>query len=112
MVVISEPAAGTMLANFRAGVPLAEVQLRLQVLNGTGIVGAAGEMSRTLESSGFNVESIGDAETSEYATTVVIVPEANGNGARIVSALGFGVVEVGVVDNGYDAVVITGADAP
>jgi LCP family protein required for cell wall assembly len=112
VVVISEPAAGTMLANFRAGVPLAEVQLHLQVLNGTGIVGAAGEMSRTLESSGFNVESIGDAETSGYSTTVVIVPDANGNGARIVSALGFGVVEVGVVDNGYDAVVITGADAP
>ena len=30
----------------------------------------------------------------------------------IVAALGFGVVQVGTVDNGYDAVVIVGADAP
>ena len=112
VVLVSEPDAGTMLANFRAGVPLAEKQLRLLVLNGTGVVGAAGEMSRTLENNGFIVGSIGDAETSGYAKTVVIIPDTNSDGERIVNALGFGVVQVGIVDNGYDAVVITGADAP
>lgn len=112
VVLIKEPEAGAMLANFRAGVPLVSQQLRLQVLNGSGVVGAAGDMSRTLESSGFVVESIGDAETSGYTQTVILIPEGSSNGERIVSALGFGVVQVGAVDNGYDAVVITGADAP
>ena len=111
VVLISEPEAGAMLANFRAGLPLAEQQLRIQVLNGSGVTGAAGEMSRTLESDGFSVESIGDADTTGYSQTVIIVPEGSTDGDRIASALGFGVVQVGIVDNGYDAVVITGADA-
>ena len=111
VVVIKEPEAGAMLANFRVGAPLASQQLRLQVLNGNGIVGAAGKVSRALESNGFTVESIGDAEAATYSQTVVLVPQGSFNGNRIVAALGFGVVQVGIVDNGYDAVVITGADA-
>ena len=79
--------------------------------NGNGIVGAAGKVSRGLESNGFTVGSIGDAKAASYSQTVVLVPEGSFNGDRIVAALGFGVVQVGIVDNGYDAVVITGADA-
>ena len=111
VVVIREPDAGAMLANFRAGAPLAEQQLRLQVLNGNGVIGAAREMSQTLESNGFSVESFGDAETSVYEKTVIVVPAGSTNGDRILAAIGFGVVQVGTVDNGYDAVIIIGADA-
>ena len=100
-----------MLANFRSGVLLTEQPLRLQVLNGNGVGGSAGEMSQTLEGMGFSVESIGNAETKDYQFTTIIVPEGSAHGDTILNALGFGVVQVGIVDNGYDAVVITGADA-
>lgn len=74
--------------------------------------GAAGKMSETLQASGFTVESVGNAETRDYELTTVVVPVGSSNGGVIVSELGFGVVEFGDVDNGYDAVVIVGADAP
>jgi LCP family protein required for cell wall assembly len=106
-----EPEAGTMLANFRAGNPFASQPLRIEVLNGNGHAGAAGEMSRTLESHGFDVGSIGNAESDAYSVTTVIVPEGSADGASVISALGFGVVEYGTVDNRYDAVVIVGSDA-
>ena len=58
------------------------------------------------------MESIGNAETRDYELTTIVVPVGSSNGGVIVSELGFGVVEFGDVDNGYDAVVIVGADAP
>jgi len=106
-----EPDAGNMLANFRGGNPFATQPLRVEVLNGNGTEGAAGEMSRRLESLGFEVDSIGNAGASDYSETTVIVPEGSADGATITSALGFGVVEFGTVDNGLDAVVIVGSDA-
>lgn len=109
--IASEPDASNMLANFKAGNSFADQPLRVEVLNGNGVAGAAGDMSQRLESLGFAVESIGNAEASTYDETTVIVPEGSPDGAVITSALGFGVVEHGIVDNGYDAVVIVGSDA-
>jgi hypothetical protein len=60
---------------------------------------------------GFQVVSIGNAGTDNYAQTTVIVPDGSDNGELIIGALGFGVVQFGSVDNGYDAVVIVGSDA-
>ncbi len=111
VVVIKEPEAGTMLANFRAGRAMAEQPIRLQVLNGNGVSGSAAAMSGTLEASGFRIVAIGDAPRDDYERTTIIVPPGDGNGQRILDALGFGVVQVGSVDNVYDAVVIVGADA-
>lgn len=112
VLIADEPDASAVLANFRAGTVFSSQPLRVQVLNGNGVKGSAGDMSRTLESMGFLVESVGDADTGNYAQTIVLVPDGSGNGEIIVDALGFGVVQVGSVDNGYDAVVIVGADAP
>jgi LCP family protein required for cell wall assembly len=109
--VAKEPEAGAMLANFRAGNTLASQPLRLEVLNGNGTAGAAGDMSARLESLGFQVQSIGNADRSDYEQTTVIVPEGSDDGATITAALGFGVVRFDTVDNGYDAVVIVGSDA-
>ena len=109
--IAQQPEANAMLANFRAGRALAEQPIRVEVLNGNGTAGAAGEMSGRLESLGFDVEAIGNAERSDYARTTVIVPEGSEDGETITSALGFGVVEFGSVDNGYDAVVVVGSDA-
>jgi hypothetical protein len=86
--------------------------LRIQVLNGNGVSGAAGKMSATLEEAGFEVVSIGDADSKDFAETTIVVPEGSVAGNQIAAELGFGVVQVGTVDNGYDAVVIVGADAP
>ena len=112
VLIADEPDASAVLANFRAGTVFSSQPLRVQVLNGNGVKGSAGDMSRTLESMGFLVESVGDADTGNYAQTIVLVPDGSGNGEIIVDALGFGVVQVGSVDNGYDAVVIVGADVP
>ena len=112
VLIADEPDASAMLANFRAGVPFDEQPIRVEVLNGNGVSGSAGNMSRTLEEKGIQVMSIGDADATDYAQTTIVVPGDIADGEVIVAALGFGVVKVGTVDNGYDAVVIVGADAP
>jgi LCP family protein required for cell wall assembly len=111
VLLVQQPEAGAMLANFRAGRTLSGQPLRLQVLNGNGVGGAATDMSRKLEGEGFQIADIGDAATSDYEMTTVIVPEGSSNGETIVDSLGFGVVVIGSVGAGYDAVVIVGADA-
>lgn len=112
VLIADEPDASAMLINFRAGVALSEQPIRVEVLNGNGVKGAAGDMSRTLEAKGIQVLSVGDADAASYARTTIVVRDDIADGEAIVAALGFGVVEVGAVDNGYDAVVIVGADAP
>lgn len=109
--IAQQPEADEVLADFRSGDQVVSQPLHLEVLNGNGQTGAAGEMSETLQSHGFEVESIGNADSNSYAQTTVIVPEGSNAGDTIVSALGFGVVEFGSVDNEYDAVVIVGSDA-
>jgi LCP family protein required for cell wall assembly len=111
VLIMLQPDASTMLANFRAGQSLSAEVLTIQVLNGNGISGAAADLADRLESEGFVVADIGDAESSDYTTTTVIAPAGSDAGSRVVTALGFGRVETGSVDNGYDAVVIVGADA-
>lgn len=111
VVVAKEPEAGAMLANFRSGNALSSQPIRVAVLNGNGTSGAAGDMSRKLEALGFQVASIGNADSSTYEETTVIVPDGSPDGNEITGALGFGVVRFGTVDNGVDAVVIVGADA-
>jgi LCP family protein required for cell wall assembly len=109
--IAQQPEADTMLANFRSGKPFDDQPLQLRVLNGNGTAGAAGDMSQQLESLGFQVGDIGNADSNAYQQTTVVVPQGSEDGDTITAALGFGVVEFGVVDNGYDAVVIVGADA-
>jgi LCP family protein required for cell wall assembly len=109
--IAQQPEADAMLANFRSGKAFDDQPLQVRVLNGNGSAGAAGEMSDRLESLGFQVADIGNADSNSFQQTTVVVPEGSDDGETITAALGFGVVEFGVVDNGYDAVVIVGADA-
>ena len=111
VVVAVEPAASEMIANFKRGVMLSERPPRLQVLNGNGLAGAAGAVSRDLEVLGFQVISIGDAEDQNYQQTLVLVRQGSPLGTEVIEALGYGVVEFGDVDSQYDAVVIVGLDA-
>jgi LCP family protein required for cell wall assembly len=111
IVRADEPEASAMIDAFLAGTSVTLQPIRVQVLNGNGVSGAAGAMSATLEDAGFDIAGIGNAESRDYPETTVLVPEGSDAGERIVAELGFGVVQFGSVDNGYDAVVIVGADA-
>ncbi|MGH8873482.1 MAG: LCP family protein [Acidimicrobiia bacterium] len=112
VVRAAQPEASAMIDDFVSGaIAVATGPLRVQVLNGNGVSGAAGEMSERLAEAGFEIAAVGDAEEKDYATTTVLVPEGSNAGNQIVGQLGFGVVRFGAVDNGYDAIVIVGADA-
>jgi LCP family protein required for cell wall assembly len=110
VVYADEPAASDMLKNFGSGVPLAFQPLRIQVLNGNGQSGAAGDMARRLEALGYVVVSVGDADR-KYETTTVLVESGSLVGVEVIAALGFGEVANSSVDNSIDAVVIVGSDA-
>ncbi len=112
VVRASEPDATAMIEAFADGAVTVDMApIRVQVLNGNGVNGAAGAMSERLEEAGFEIASVGDAGEKDYATTTVVVRDGSSAGDRIVGQIGFGVVRFGAVDNGYDAVVIVGADA-
>ena len=112
VVVRQEPEATQVLADFQSGASAeSAVPLRLRVLNGNGVSGSAAAMSDILQEKGFEVVALGNAERKDFQVTMVLVPEGSNAGDRIVSALGYGTVQVGEVDAGYDAVVIVGSDA-
>ena len=108
-----EPEAEQMLAAFRAGRSMVanEDQMRITVLNGNGIEGSAGAWSEFLQSAGFDVRSVGDAERKNFqVTTILVRPQDVQRGSQITEALGFGVVEVGTVSENLDALVVLGSD--
>jgi LCP family protein required for cell wall assembly len=109
-----EPEATEILEAFRAGQNLVSNgdTMTITVLNGNGIEGSAGDWGEYLETAGFDVASVGDAERKNFETTTILVrPEDIQRGSQISEALGFGVVEVGTVADGVDALVVMGADA-
>jgi LCP family protein required for cell wall assembly len=112
VVRADEPEASGAIEGFLTGiVPLDPGPIRVQVLNGNGVDGAAGEMSDRLAQAGYEIADVGNAEQRDYKVTTVLVPTGSAAGAGIIGQLGFGVVRYGTVDNDYDAVVIVGSDA-
>lgn len=110
VVYRDDPAAQTVIDNFKAGRPFADQPTRIQVLNGNGVAGAAGDMARRLELEGFDVVDLGDAP-QRYDTTTILAHQGTTFGNEVRSALGFGEVVASDVDNRYDVVVIVGSDA-
>ena len=107
-----EPEASATIEGFLTGImTIDQGPLRVQVLNGNGVNGAAGDMSDRLADAGYEIAGIGNADERDYSITTVLVPQGSHAGEEIIGQLGFGVVRYGAVDNGYDAVVIVGADA-
>jgi LCP family protein required for cell wall assembly len=108
-----EPEASAVLSAFQAGRALLDngELMRIIVLNGNGIEGSAGDWGGFLESRGFEIASVGDAERKNFDTTTILVrPEDVQRGGDISKALGFGIVEVGTVGQEVDALVVLGAD--
>ncbi len=110
-----EPAAGAILAAFKSGEPigvLAEGPVRVQVLNGNGVPGAASRWAGELSDPRFVVVDIGDAESDTFATTVLLAgPDGVAYATLVADQLGFGEIRPGTVPDGVDVIVIVGADA-
>ena len=115
VVLVSQPEADQVLARLRAGESMLNVdpsELSVRVLNGNGVSGSAGAMADKLETMGYSVLGVGDAERKNFASTTVLVrPDTQAFGEMIVDQLGFGVVQVGSIDPSIGALVITGTDA-
>ena len=110
-----EPAAGSVLAAFRTGESLAVVAegpVRVQVLNGNGIPGAAARWAGELSDPRFVIVDIGDAQSDDFATTVLLAgPDGLPSAELVAEALGFGETRPGTIPDGVDVIVIVGADA-
>jgi LCP family protein required for cell wall assembly len=86
--------------------------IRVQVLNGSGVAGAASRMAQELEAQGYVVVRVGTADRSDYATTVVRHDPAYDESGRTLSAsIPGSQVEVDAALS-RSLVVIVGADHP
>jgi LCP family protein required for cell wall assembly len=115
VVRMSHPQADNMIVAFAGGEPLNPVgveHLRLEVLNGNGVEGAAGRMGELLAEQGFEIAAVGEADRYDFETTTIIVrPGALATAQALVDMLGFGQVSTGSLNAGIDAIVIVGLDA-
>ena len=110
-----EPAAGAILAAFLTGQPigmLSEGPVRVQILNGNGIPGAAARWAGELADARFVIVDIGDAESDDFPTTVLLAgPDRVSFATLVADQLGFGEIRPGSLPQGVDVIVIVGADA-
>lgn len=111
-----EPDATQVIAAFTAGQPLesaTDAPIRIQILNGNGVAGSAASVAGKLDSSEFDIVDVGDADSKDFSSTVIIArPDRLPLARAVLSSLGFGEVTPGSVPDNLDAIVIVGRDAP
>lgn len=114
-VVPVEPEAQAVIEAFHSGgsmVVAAEGPPRLQVLNGNGIEGSASRTADRLAGEGYPIVGVGDADRSDYPTTLLVArPEDLERAELVADVLGFGRVVAGQVPSDVDVLVIVGLDA-
>ena len=116
-VLFLDDAADEVLRVFRDGTPpggesVLPSEVRVRVLNGTGVPGQAGQVSEILTQVGFNNAGAGDAERSDFErTTIRYAPGKEAQADLLRRHLQSGAVleEVPAVNNA-DVVLITGRD--
>lgn len=88
--------------------------IRVRVLNGAGLAGAAGTLAEKLKVAGFNVTSVGDAPRSDYAVTQVRHSPTYDESARTLGAAlpAATVVPDPALAGSATLTVIVGADSP
>lgn len=110
-----EPEATALLSAFAVGDPLSTStaqSIRVQVLNGNGVAGAAAAMAAKIEGDGVDIVAVGDATRNDYATTQIIAAPENLAWARaIAEQVGVGEAVPGTVPSSVDVLVIVGRDA-
>lgn len=86
--------------------------VRVEVLNGSGVAGEASRVARELTAAGFVVVSVGDADRSDYPTTTVSHDPAYDESGRTLGAAVTGSTVTEDISLGSTLVVVVGAGAP
>jgi hypothetical protein len=84
-------------------------EVRVEVLNGCGLEGAAGKAQERLESNGYTVVAVGNAANFDYKHTILLTPESNEERAERIKEL-FGMEDDKIERTDYDVKVIIGDD--
>ncbi len=136
-VVLKQPAAEKLWSVLRYDLPLPNQQqprkpgspspsasakplkttpedIRVRVLNGAGVAGAAGTLAEKLKVAGFNVLEVGDANRSDYAVTEIRHSPTYDESARTLGAalVGAKVIADPAAAGSATLTVIVGADSP
>lgn len=113
--VLAVPAGEAVLSTFRGAGPLEAViagPIRVMVLNGNGVAGAAGTVADDLENRGYVIAGVGDAPSFENPITRILVrPGDEDDGAAVAATLGFGEVETDDIQGDASVILIIGQDA-
>jgi LCP family protein required for cell wall assembly len=86
--------------------------VHVQVLNGSGVQGAASRVAERLTAVGFNVVGVGNADRSDYSTTTVLHDPAYNESGRTLGAAIPGSTVKEDISLGSTLVVIVGQDDP
>jgi len=84
-------------------------EVRVEVLNGCGLEGAAGKAQERLESNGYTVIAVGNATSFDYEETVLFAVGGEEAKAKRIADL-FGMEEKNIRETDYDIKVIVGDD--
>lgn len=86
--------------------------LNIEVLNGSGISGAASRAANRLKSYGFNVRKVGNADSFNYKTTRIIYSEGKLEKAKEIASIikGTELIEQNPDNSDVDIIVIIGRD--
>ena len=97
-----------------SGPPLvtAPEKISVQVLNGSGVKGAASRLAEQLSAVGFNVVGVGDAAHTGYTTTTVLHDPAYDESGRTLGAAIPGSTVTSDISLGSTLQVIVGSDSP
>ena len=86
--------------------------VRVQVLNGSGVAGEASRVAKELTEAGFQVVGVGNAARSDYTTTEVRYDPAFDESGRTLGASIGGSEVIEDISLGTTLVVIVGSDSP
>jgi len=87
-------------------------KIRVEVLNGSGVTGAASQLADKLRAAGFVVVRVGDADRPDYATTTVLHDPGYDESGRTLGASIPGSTVTEDISLGTTLQVIVGADSP
>lgn len=108
------PSSAILAGDSAAPPPVERTRIRVQVRNGSGIPGAAADVTEYLRSAGFDVVDFGNAEEFDEPRTLVIDRVGAPERAREVAAALQGVPIRSAIDTSLylDVTVLVGRDAP
>lgn len=78
--------ASSTSSDTKPGITVQPEEITVRVLNGSGVAGRAAEVAAALEAQGFTISEVGDADSSDYASTEIRHDAASAEAARTVLA--------------------------